>query len=362
MKPVTIAVSTKEPGLAQDLARGLTGLGKNLIVRIVNPDFNEGDSLEGVDVIAADFDFCGESGETAPDWAAVTLDRNHLRISQVYQQIMDAYCENREGKTGSAYGDGTFHCLSFFSMQGGCGVTAVAVTAGRMLAGMYGEKTLYVPVTPEDGSMLYNEPLMTEDQKNRSSVLLKELQYRIKNARPLYMERFVGQDEYGLEYLCTGFSGKILMEMKPDERNKLLQEIAERGQYQWMLLDWGKQAETPDFGVPAEVCSGEDSRTGCLYRFDRNDQNKVAESDSQRIQIRNHGRKNSAELVKDGVHVEILHDEESFSCGDEMGSSSNVEISMSKSFSEGVRNLVELLMGDSFSLDACRIPPIGVEI
>ena len=36
MNPVKITVSTKEPGLARDIARGLTELGKNLIIKIVD--------------------------------------------------------------------------------------------------------------------------------------------------------------------------------------------------------------------------------------------------------------------------------------------------------------------------------------
>jgi len=362
MKPVTIAVSTKEPGLAQDLARGLTGLGKNLIVRIVNPDSGDTDSLEGADVLACDFDFCTADGVSELDLTVVKLDRKPLRISHIYQQIMDAYSESRGGKTGGASGGGTFGSLSLFSMQGGSGVTAVAVTAGRLLAGMYGEKTLYVPMTPEDGSMLYNEPLMTVNQKHQGDVLLKELQYRIKNDRPLYMDRFVGQDEYGLEYLCTGMSSGMWKEMKPEERSKLLWNIAEQGRYQWLILDWGKQTAIPDFGVPAELFSNADSRINCIKRWNGSKPGSGTRSHSHKIQILNHGRKNSAEMVQEGVRAEILQDGESFTPENTENGISYVKISMNKLFSEGVRNLVEILMEDSFPLEVCRITSNGDEI
>ncbi len=360
MKPVKIAVSTKEPGLAKDLARGLSELGKHFIIEVLEGNLSEKTYpetqrrlLTDAEVLVTDQEEKNVSAAGFEPSEVVWLEETSLRISRIYKKIMDIVSEKRDG-AGSAYifgGNGaeageTARILSFFSRQGGSGVTSLAVTAGRMLSGMYGEKVLYICTKKEDDSLMYR-------CSTGGDGLLQELRYRLKNRRPIYLDRFTERDDYGLEYLRISGSGETLAELKAEEMQPLLQEIGEAGGYEWILLDTGVPGSMPDWGMPVEICNTDDSRCWIQQAAEEKLRNPedCRETGIRGIQIWN--RCTGKECLPQTIDClfEIPYDRESFLCAEdswkqEMGQNCWTDISMYKTFAAGVRNLIAWLMKD----------------
>lgn len=391
MKPVTIAVSVKEPGFAQDLARGLAEQGKHFMIEI--PDRKpwketHGDCQNGPEmnweVLVTDMgEKDGLKGCFEPS-RVVLVREDECRISLLCRRILERVRENRDAEADKKGGVGLgasgwseetsllpqsgrnfCHLIAFWSPWGGSGVTALAVTAGRMLAGAYGERALYLPLTLQDGSRVYRGQVGAGKEsgdrffasnrvsppdrgavQERGSV--QELCYRLKNNRPVSLSDFTQNDEYGLEYLYDWQEMNPLAQISAAEREQFLKKFSEVSDYGWILADGGNGA-FPDWAdAVVAVENLQDCRTMPL---------SGEKCDSERvILVRNHGLENRMESLTEGemtVHefqdegkaewgftMELIHDGESFLAAED----GSVEIVMSKSYAVGVKNFSERLL------------------
>ena len=355
MNPVKITVSTKEPGLARDIARGLTELGKNLIIKIVDVEgIAEKTSQTDAEVLVTDFDekIAAEAGFGPSE--VVCIDEDVLQISVLYRQLMEIVCRKRDETNRTAWSAegtgeaGSGRILAFFSRRGGCGVTSVTVTAGRMLAGQYGEKVLYIPLTHMDDSLLY-EPDSKDPQSLPENLMgtVKELVYRLKNQRTVCMEQFVRRDVYGLEYLRTAGNESVLNGMDQKPLLQFLVRLSQAGGYDWIFLDLGKTSDSPMFAVPVELFCKKHRQGGITSV---KEMAAPAVSAMPKINIVNQAERNHLDKTENLWNLEIQYDEESFLEGvlqavsGGRNASETVEICMSKCFAEGVRKFTDELM------------------
>lgn len=433
MKPVRIAVCMKEPAFGRAVARGLAESGSGFLIEVVEPKLPEEPGTdqpeewpvrpEAWEVLVTDGvleDLPGndlgndrgndlEAGKKEPDPCLVLADPETCRISQLCREVQEAADRVRE-KRGIGSGEGLRHrqrisetecrnegsqpteIIGFQGFCGGCGVTALAVTAGRMLAGAYGEKVLYLPLTETDGAGVYQEaePLRREDTSGvcppkaflpkAYPQIGKELLYRLSHRLPCSLDRFMRQDGYGLE-MPEGMDW-----LSAEERLELLKLLTEKGVYDWILVDLGnrdcfrsvREQAAGICSVLMEVGNRMDSR--CTLDSTILTDSPVAPdspvvTDSpvaperlntpvtfpeRRIMVWNHGAENrmaakwvnasgvaanrvDANGMADGEQecLEIAHDAESFQPDRETG---RIAIAMTKNFAIGVKNLTEILM------------------
>lgn len=413
MKPVRIAVLMKEPAFGRAVARGLAESGNGFLIEVAEPELPEGrpellpENLpeilpEECEVLVTDCinlsDKLPESCEGVPGGEShpglVIVDPETCRISQLCREVQAAAdrvqerrCagsgeslrhrrgtwqngqRNGDGRPGK--GDRQTEIIGFLGLYGGCGTTALAVTAGRMLAGAYGEKVLYLPLTEMDGAWVYREAELFRRKGSSgecppgecpSGAISsgacpqrgKELLYRLSHRLPCSVERFMVRDCYGLE-MSEG------MDCLPaEERLELLTHLAEKGGYDRIILDLGSRERSRSIGKQAaEMCSvfvevGNRMDGRCVLDFALAP-NPLTCSESlntpvifseRRIMVWNHGTENREPAVmaasdEQPVILEIAHDGESFLPDRETG---RIDIAMTKNFAIGVKNLTEILM------------------
>ena len=429
MKPVRIAVCMKEPAFGRAVARGLAESGNGFLIEVAEPGPPEvpetqempepsGAGLpeewvrrsETWEVLVTDCgpEACmgGGSGAGLKDNVEeqgpglVIVDPETCRISQLCREIQAAADRVRERRctvsgeslqhrrgtwqNGHRNGDGRpgngdrpTEIIGFLGLCGGCGVTALAVTTGRMLAGAYGEKVLYLPLTETDGAWVYREAELLQKKGSSGEYPSgacppgdyspgacpqrgKELLYRLSHQLPCSVERFMVRDGYGLE-MPEG------MDCLPaEERMELLTHLAEKGGYDWIILDLGSRESLRTAGKrETEICSAlvevgnrMDGRCGLHWPIAPNlpitseslhtseNGKPSAFFPERRIMVWNHGTENREPAVmaasdEQPVILEIAHDRESFLPNRETG---RIEIAMTKNFAIGVKNLTEILM------------------
>ena len=397
MKPVRIAVFMKDQAFGRAVARGLAGSGNNFILEVLEKA-PRGDGEKTWEVLLTDSvqlqersrgESYGEnygeghgegSGENygegggegrgtcqgesrgegrMPSGLVLTCEED-CRISELCRAVWaeadrvrgqdfgyrgGAYQEDASargqwksgGETEGRKNGETAQIIGFSGCGGGSGTTAVAVTAGRMLAGAYGERILYLPLTGENGAHIYREKDEGKADARRGG---KELLYRMLHGMPCSVAAYLHGDAYGVEQV-EGVSALLLR-----ERADLLEVLAEKGEFDRIIVDMGNCRAENDVqknirkmcGCFVEVASGLDCRyfAGGITE----DHEKSDDFTERKITVLNHGRENR---VADGREpmVEIAHDEESFFFDAEDG---RVEISMSKNFAIGVKNLTEILL------------------
>lgn len=386
MKPVRIAVLMKEPAFGRAVARGLAESGNGFLIEVMERDLLASgaalleewmDRSETWEVLVTD---CGsedclesgsgdglEEGEKNQSPGLVLVDPETFRISQLCRQVQETADRVRERKGigsgeslrqrhGTSEDGMQTEIIGFLGLYGGCGVTALAVTVGRMLAGAYGEKVLYLPLTETDGAWLYREAelLQTEGSSGECPQRGKELLYRLSHELPCSVEGFVLRDCYGLEML-EGIGC-----LSSEELQDLLTHLAEKGGYDWILADLGsRECLRPVGKQTAVICSAlvevgnrMDSRCRLglsitlenrAYPNGWTDPDGLNASDSlpeRRIMVWNHGIENRM-AAGEQEWLEIAHDGESFLPNRETG---RIEIAMTKNFAIGVKNLTEILL------------------
>ena len=351
MKPVTIAVSVKNPGFAADLVRGLSLLDRPYCIEIA------GDKCETAlenrwEVLV--FDFAENEGLAAcfEPYRVIRTDENTCRISQISSQIDEAVrryrdecagCTDKfeERTIGTETGNGKTSTVIFRSLWGGAGTTSLALAAGRMLSGAYGEQVLYLPFTPRDGSMLYRRDAEVENTAEGTGI---ELFYRMRNGRPFLFSEYVSCDYTGLEYLNwdSGGVGQVLM--SEEEQLQFLHMCAEQEEYDWILADLG----TGNMDVSGAVGILVDNHLDCRTAYRRTDGEPEYRSEELQLVIQNRGLENRLEAVSDQNEerlqkkfvMELMDDGESFVTDD----AGKVEIVLSKSYAAGIKIFSEWLL------------------
>ena len=319
MKSLKVAVYMKEPGCARDLARGLAEQGNQWAVVVCDGEIASQDEWE---ILVTDFDVKEVLG--AEIWASRVIWAGEPWPVSVLAGQVSSLASELGWERCPSKPDRKCRLAAFFSSQGGSGVTSAALTAGRILAGGYGERVLYLPLTYRDGSLRY---------RSRPSVSgcspVKELLYRFRNCRPVSFERFIEADDYGLEYLSSEEGENCLQQLEPEELDFFLQKIKETGTYDWIFADCGTGKVPLNCFVRVAVDNLQDSRVDM----------RAADGEAGFL-LKNHGTGNRTEVQGGQVWCEILHDEDSFFCG----SNGITEISMSKSFSSGIKKFSERLL------------------
>ena len=346
MKPVTIAVSVKHAGFAEELARGL--------MELVRPYFVEIPGAEGEtapesrwEVLVTDF---GENEGLAAcfePYRVIAVQEDTCRISQIAGRISAAArkLRSQEAAEHPAYPDedcqgemepGRSRLVIFRSFWGGAGVTTLAVAAGRMLSGAYGERVLYLPLTARDGSRMYRR----ETEGSGPEGTAAELYYRMKKGRTFCLDDYVCSDDAGLEYLSWGTSGGGAEGMSGEELTEFLRLLGKMTDYGWILADAG----TGDFSGPAVLRVLVDSRQDCRCRPAENGRTGDSCTGELRLLVHNRGLENRLEPSEDmrtGIFaLELMEDGESF-LTDEAGT---VEIILSKTYGAGIKKFSEWLL------------------
>ena len=339
MKPATVAVLMEDDGLAKDLARGLAENGEHLLIEILRPGDAE-NSGKRYEVLVTDFEEKDGLTDGFEPSKVVRIGDSPYRISKIYGRIMDIASGQRtmHGSTSDAAA-----VITVNSPWGGSGATSLAVTAGRMLAGAYGEKVLYVPLTWQDGSLEYRDPAGLRIKKEGSERIhsVKELVYRLKNERPVFWPNFTVTDEYGLEYLWCGEKENELLLLEEAEQACVFRHLQESGSYGWIIADVGNQTAESEY-LHSSVSVTADSQMDSRMIKERADE---AAGKGISVLVKNHGLENrvydrGGEAVNFSAAAELIHDGESFVSRDDGWT----EIIMSKSYAVGVKIFSELLL------------------
>ena len=351
MKPVTIAVSVKNPGFAADLVRGLSLLDRPYCIEIAG---KKGENAMDNRWEALVSDFSENEGLTAcfEPYRVIRADEDTCRISQISSQIDEAvrrYREKCAGCTdefeertiGTGTGNGKTRTVIFRSLWGGAGTTSLALAAGRMLCGAYGERVLYLPFTPKDGSLLYRRDMEAENTAEGQGL---ELFYRMRNGRPFHFSEYVSCDYTGLEYLNWGSGGAVPQLMSEKEQLQFLYLCAEHAEYDWILVDLG----TGDMDVPGAVRILVDNFLDCRTAYRRPDDEPESRDEEFQMIIQNRGLENRLEQISEqeeermqkSFSMELMDDGESFVTDD----AGKVEIVLSKSYAAGIKIFSEWLL------------------
>lgn len=335
MKPFTIAVSVKNREFAEDLVRGLSALDR--------PYYIEISGEEGIkcpekkwEVLIADAD--RNNGLTAcfEPYRVIRAEEDTCRISQLSSRIDAAVRQHRDGQEraeggekAEAQGLSRTRVVVFQSFWGGAGTTSLAVAAGRMLSGAYGERVLYLPLTPRDGSLIYRSGAEAENSAEGSGM---ELFYRMRNGRPFCFREYAEADFAGMEYLSWGSTKSMTGHMSDDEKKQLVSLAASQDEYDWILADLG----TENLNLRGNVRVIVDNLQDCRTVIDRNENETGSSFAEIMIVIQNRGLENRMEQGR----MELIDDGESFvTSGDE-----KAEIVLSKSYAAGVKIFSEWLL------------------
>lgn len=116
--------------------------------------------------------------------------------------------------------DGRVKVLSFFSLTGGSGVSAAAVTVGRQICMNAGKKVLYMNAGGTDSWKLY----ITD--ANKAARPSRELSHLIQNHAVYSIDSYVATDRFGLRYLDRIEKPEIV-----------LKALHEAGDYDIILVD-----------------------------------------------------------------------------------------------------------------------------
>lgn len=383
MKPIYVAVSTREAGFARAIARGLSEKGEGFFVQVLEREAVRaaaaaaaakaaeiaaaaeiGGNVEiaahaeiaaaaetaartGINAAAEVIgtghglnwqilvtDLCCQEGLIVPEvWMdrVIRLEGYVISVKDVLDRIMDVACNLGIGSAGGLGGktSGRPFVVGFFGRHGGSGVTSVALTTGRMLAGAFGERVLYLSFAPEDDAYLYGagaqagpsvlsgerpgrpggrpcglrtaqEHMTGEGRvgaqagsaagapaalkglggRGRSR---KELLYRLRQGMPFYFEQYAVEDVYGLACLKPTAGANCFHLLVSDERRSLVEQIVKVTDYDVILVDLGAEPNPAQdwqkscFHLLTEVRSRVDQR--CL----------TDESEEDAVVIWNHG-------------------------------------------------------------------------
>lgn len=140
--------------------------------------------------------------------------------------------------------------VGVFSDFGGSGTTSIVISLGRILAGGYGEKCLYISMTGKGEELDY----VHIGRRRKPS---KELVFRLRKKLPLLLPQYVFQDDYGLEFLecwpLTYYEDLSLVNLD-------VQILSSLGDYDWILVDYGKMVPDSLYDCTIRIVNSMDSR------------------------------------------------------------------------------------------------------
>jgi len=329
MSSLKITVCMKEKDYARLLARGLAEQGYGMEVRVADSrDYPFCGPEDGHQVLVTDFSpkdglrtgFEAQKG-------IIILGEEAVSAGELCRQILRM--AEGEGRHQPFKNPDSTSAAAFYSRRGGCGVTSICLTCGRMLAGAYGEKVLYLPLTEDDGSRIYRD--CKDDTASCGQGNARELLYRMRTGM-----RWKA-DGYGEPDFCGLFFLKDVEGLTVAERLELAEKLAEEGDFDRILMDFGSGAAAADWGQIQKEKGKNVFLIEVKSRRDLRCQTDREEDDGRPgcLQIWNHT------AAENHGPADILHDEESFLLSPD---GRGIDLVMSKSFAIGVKKLAEILL------------------
>ncbi len=200
----------------------------------------------------------------------------------------------------------------FRAGTGGSGVSAAALTAGRLLACMREEKVLYISAGGSGSWKWYISE--TENPLRPPS----ELAHLIRKETIFSMESYIRKDRYGLHIL--EYHGDL---------ETLLTYLAENRLYDTAVVDFPEGECGFLFNKTFFVTNEKDKRR----RFCESSAQQAGENDGECYLLRNR----SYCSLTEGSSIHIIEDPESF-----MVSEIGVEIALDKAFARGIEKVTGL--------------------
>ncbi|MCI8610066.1 MAG: hypothetical protein HFE73_10515 [Firmicutes bacterium] len=364
MKAIRIVISMKEMGFAQAMARGLAEAEEQLQITIlsaeegtclVNDPKGETECESAYQILVTDLDV-----GLSEFWQkrAVRLESYAVSVKEIIHRVMEmVYPPNRTESAEEKVNGRRPFIIGFYGVYGSCGLTSIAVTTGRILAGGYGEKVVYLSFTPQDDGQLYDEPPYDGQGENSCGdrpTSKKELMYRLQADMHFYLPQYVTEDRYGLaQFVGTGRENSFSI-IPRKEQGGFLQRLAGLADYDIILVDLGVSPSVEpglEWGLDylIEVRNRQDKR----WEIKENMENGRPEP-TKKLILWNRGNERHIEEDKavtchSRMQMEIMEDKESFQvwkpvdCETAKESSQAIAVSMTRDFAEGVKKLANFL-------------------
>lgn len=359
-KQIHVAVFMKEEAYALALARGLAEQAPGWQIE-VQPDLEK----TRAEVVLTDLPALmqGQEPEPEPEPAetkakaqtqgrVLLLNDYTWSLPQISKALLEAVSRRRCGRSDASFsvaGEGAEDTeragkrqIGFFGRFGGCGITACAISAGRLLAAESGQRGLYLNLSRRDDYRFYADVSFAGVRTK------KELIYRLAERLPLCVESYTATDRYGLAYLAAETGENSLYGAKADKLDTLAARLAAQGEFAFTILDLGVCPVPPQAAAGTErllvqVSHAQDCRSRVIAETNRPDlQGELVQATGEQAEdgllyIINH----SAENGQTGEQFTIAEDPESF-CVYDAGDGApayHIEIDQSKSFAGGIRLL-----------------------
>ena len=232
-----------------------------------------------------------------------------LPVSELLEHIIASYTEVT-GKSFYAAENRLKKAFLFSSPEGGSGLSSVAFSFARRLAGSTGQKTLYADVGPYGrfSAGEYTVPARGD---------VRELEYLIRNNRLSDPMKYLSKDHFGPFVILT-----------ESEDLEMIMKLADAGNFtQIVLSSPGKTAAAPDDIINISLINAKDVRTAEIT--------DVPEGFGYLLKNRDYANRVSGNIIS------IADDDLSFKLID-----GSLSISMSGEFGIGIEKLVRTVIAD----------------
>lgn len=219
MKTIITAINLTNRQHMRDIARGLAEVSPGLEIFIIENRFYYVDcNLDDFDIVITDrgefktynpkviglegrgtynFDTdYGNNGQMLGKYATA---------SEIFKTIVRTYERNNNLAFSSEAAD-NMQIVSLYSLIGGSGVSAAAVTIGRQISMATGKKVLYMNM---GGSLQWKVYAYEAEEALRP---VKELPHMIENNVLHSMDSYISTDKYGLKYLDRTEKAEIILD------------------------------------------------------------------------------------------------------------------------------------------------------
>ncbi len=341
MKPIHITVLMRDAGQAKAVARALAECGRHALIHVAeSPDNLHEADFGPVDALLTD---SASLLERPPDCPVVPVGELPLYGPALWAAAEEAALQRRG--LGAFFADARGRkpsVLGFFSPWGGCGVTSLAISCGRLLAAG-GGRPLYIDRDGRPDAALYGGLYAREGRHAApdAACTLKELLFRLEHDMPLCLERWVREERYGLRLLMGAAGDTILSSLSVEDWNRVLMQIALAAGADWLLLDLGRMERPAAValvldGLALEVRSRREQRCLCADGAD-------AGAAGECLLVWNHDAESGSHTLRDaGWPVfSIRHDPESFAA---RKGSAGIDLLLSKDYGAGVAALKNFLL------------------
>ena len=235
----------------------------------------------------------------------IKVDEKDIDVFKITSALAEDMAKLKGKDTDVSAGcDEKIKVIAFRSDGGGSGVTAVSLTAARLLNSLAGKRALYVNMTENDGFRLYGGPELKEDIDRKR----RQLAFCLEKGHPASIRGYVQVDEEGLHCLDCGGRGDW-KDIFSEKISDFLSENGLREGYDFVVADMGDKGD-----INSDWCDS------CV--------NVIREDDCRM----------KAWGEKEGQFISTW-DRESFTYEEGM-----IKISMCGAFADNVRGLVRTLL------------------